>query len=358
MIYLLCQAKGGEKDMKAVVLQGPRKLALVDKENPKPKEGEILLKVRAAAICGTDIRMWNTGADSTMNRILGHEVSGIIAATGKDVINFAPGDRVVVAPNMGCGHCRHCISGNSHLCRNYQALGIQLDGAFAEYCIIPRPAVDQGNVFKLSDSIPFAEAAAIEPLSCVFNGFEHYRVQPGDTVLIIGGGPIGAMHALFAKMAGASRVIVNDLSQERLDVLQEVLPGIDTYHGNILRDYVMDVTAGEGVDVCVTACPSPAAQQCSFDLMATNGRVCFFGGLPSGMNMVPLNTNLIHYKQLMVTGTTRSSLSQFHTCLHLVESGVIDLGCLITNHFQLEEHDAAFAHVASAQGLKSVFDIE
>lgn len=342
--------------MKAAVLYGSKALRLEDRKLPNIRETEILVKVKSAALCGTDLRMWTNGIAGNLPRVLGHEVSGIIHAVGSQVTGYRVGDRVAIAPNMGCGLCDRCISGNSHMCPDYKALGIHLDGAFEEYMVIPESAVRQGNVCKLEDKISFGAAAALEALSCVYNGFEHYQVHPGDAVLIIGSGPIGAMHAMLALMAGASQVIVNDLSADRLAHLSKLLPEIIPYSGSDLKSFIMDRTQGRGLDVCVTACPSPSAQSSCFEVMALNGRVCFFGGLPVGRELVPLNTNLIHYKQLLVTGTTRASLSQYRKCLHLVGSGVLNLDRLITHRYSIDQIGEAFERTAHAEGLKSVIE--
>lgn len=342
--------------MRAAVLTGPRKLVIQQREIPRAATGEIVVKVRAAAICGTDLRMWNSHGAEKPPLVLGHEVAGDIWEVGAEVKGYEAGEKVAIAPNMGCGVCDFCVSGMTHLCAEYSALGINMDGAFAEYVRIPEAAVRQGNVCKLGPAIEYAQAAAVEPLACAYHGYEAYGVHPGDAVLIVGAGPIGCMHAMLARMSGAARVILNDLSAERLAYGKEMIQGIETYCGEDLKDYIMKATNGKGVNVCVTACPSPVAQASSFELMAMFGRVCFFGGLPAGREMVPLNTNLIHYKHLMVTGTSRASLSQYRKCLYLVESGVLSLSNIVTDRFSLDEISEAFAFCANAGGLKSVIE--
>lgn len=342
--------------MKAAVLTNPGELRVQEYEKPRAGTGEIVIKIRAAAICGTDIRMWKNGINQ--GHILGHEVAGEVSEIGEGVTTYAVGDRVAVAPNIGCGICDACVSGKTHLCKDYYAFGIQINGAFAEYMRIPADAVRQGNVYKLNASVSFEQSSVVEPFSCVYNAFEGYRVNPGDAVLIIGAGPIGYMHAVLAKMAGAGLVVLNDLSQERLDYCQKLLPGLQTYCGNDLKGYIMNQTDGKGLDVCVTACPSPKAQASSFDLMGMFGRICFFGGLPGDGNLVPLNTNQIHYKHLVVTGSSRSSVSQYRKCMRLLEKGVVNLDNIVTNRFSLDEIQEAFTFSANANGLKSVIEFD
>ncbi len=340
--------------MKAAVLRGPQELCMEERPIPVPGAGEILLKVHSAAICGTDIRMWRNAESGCAPLVLGHEMAGVIEQLGKGVEGYQEGQAVAVMPNMGCGLCDSCVSGNTHMCPQYRALGIHLDGAFAEYVLIPAAAVRQGNVCVLASGSDFDQAAAAEALSCVYNAFEGYCPHPGDTVLIIGAGPIGIMHAKLALMAGAAQVILNDLSQERLSLCQRIEPRILPYWGNDLKGFIAERTSGRGVDVCITACPSPAAQASALDLMALRGRVCFFGGLPKGKELVPLNTNLVHYRQLILTGSSRASLAQYRKCLALIASGLVDLSQVVTNRYPIDEIQNAFAYVAAAGGLKSV----
>lgn len=343
--------------MKAGVWVGEKDIRLEERQIPIPEEGELILQVKSVAICGTDIRMWR-GVPQNKKIVLGHEIAGIVSSIGEKTKGYVVGERVAVAPNVGCGICDQCVSGRTHLCPDYRALGINMDGGFAEYVRIPREAVQQGNVCKLDEHISFSEAAAVEPLSCVYNAFEHYQVHPGDQVLVIGAGPIGCMHVMLAQMAGASKVILSDLSADRLSYCKKLLPNVETYCGNDLAHYINQTTRGHGVDVCVTACPSAKAQAQAPEMMAMFGRICFFGGLPLNQEPVPLNTNLIHYRHLIVTGTSRSSVSQYRKCLQLVSSGVLPLAQLITHHFSLNEINRAFHFVSEANGLKSVIDFD
>lgn len=344
--------------MLAARLYGTKDLRVETVDKPLPGSRDILLKVRSAFICGTDIRMFQSsyhGTNSLLPLILGHEISGIIEQVGSDVSGYQPGTRVTVAPNMGCGICKMCISGQTHLCPDYNALGINLDGGFAEYVRIPEDAVRQGNIVEIPDHVSFGEAALIEPFSCVYSGFVKCDIRPGDSVLIVGAGPIGMMHCKLANMAGAAKVFLNDLSQNRLQVCRKINTSCDILSGGDLKKQVMEATDGEGVDVCITACPSVAAQEASLEMMAINGRVLFFGGLPAGTKAM-LDTNLIHYKQLMVTGTTRASLSHYRKALDLVSSGLITLGDLITRKSRIIDFSEILSQAQNASGLKEMIE--
>jgi L-iditol 2-dehydrogenase len=343
--------------MLAALLYGKNDLRIENVKKPEINENEILLKVKAAAVCGTDVRMFRNGYKGVgpdSPRILGHELGGEIASVGSRVKGYKAGMRVTVGPNIGCGVCDLCVSGNGQLCNDYRALGINIDGGFAEYVLIPETAVRNGNIIEIPENVSFAEAALNEPLSCVYNGFERSMTRPGDRVLIIGAGPIGIMHAKFAKMAGASKVYINDLSEERLAVCREIDSSFITISDGALKEFINDDTSGHGVDVCITACPAPSAQTEALELAAINGRIIFFGGLPADRQNVTLNTNLVHYKQLIISGTTRASLAQYRKSFDFIASGIIDVKKLITGTFPLSEIEKAFELASNVRGLKNV----
>ncbi len=319
-----------------------------------------MVKVKSAAICGTDIRMYRNGAkgiDESHPLVLGHEISGVIEKVGSKVQGYKAGMRVAVAPNMGCGICEDCVRGNSHMCKSYRALGINLDGGFAEYVKIPESAVRAGNIIEIAEGVSHDEAAIAEALSCVHNGSSQCNIRPGDFVLIVGAGPIGIMHAMMAKMAGAGKIIVNDISQERLEYVKKLDPFYITVKDDV-ENFVVKETNSHGMDVVITACPVPAAQQMALRVAANYGRVCFFGGLPADKQEVLLNSNLIHYKQLIVTGTTRASLYQFRQVLGFISSGIFEVNKLITKKVSIDEIADGFAAAINAEGLKNIVVME
>lgn len=346
--------------MKALQFYGINDYALKDIPVPVIGKDEILLKVKAAAICGSDLRMIQNGYKDVSHenpRIYGHEIAGIIEETGEDVTGYKKGMTVAIAPNMGCGVCDACVSGNTHLCREYRAFGINMDGGFAEYMVIPKAAIIQGNIVPITidEHMTFEKAAVLEPLSCVYNGFEQVGIRPCDTVLVIGAGPIGIMHAMLAKMTGAAKVIITDLNEARVKICQEFDPFFMTYVGDDLQKFVMEQTNGEGVSVCITACPSPQAQAQALDLLAMNGRVNFFGGLPAGKSKVTIDTNQVHYKQLVLTGSCRASLTQYRKCLKLVQNGVLNIDKLVSATYPLEDYEKAIQAAKEGKNLKNIF---
>jgi L-iditol 2-dehydrogenase len=345
--------------MRAALLYGKEDLRIEDVPVPEIGPGEILLKVKASAVCGTDIRMYRNGSkNATPDHplVLGHEVSGTVEKVGAGVNGYAPGVAVAVAPNMGCGVCDQCVSGNTQMCATFKAFGINIPGGFAPYMKIPAEAVRQGNLAPMPAGADFVSAALVEPLSCVYNAFQRTAIVPGDTVLIIGAGPIGLMHAKVALMAGAAKVYMNDLSTERMALCQKAEPAIVTLKSDGLKDEIHGLTGGAGVSVCITAAPSADAQVLALEVVGINGRVMFFGGLPEGKSRVALDTNLIHYKQITISGTTRQSLTQYRQTLGLVASKRLVVTDLVTMKSPLDAIKASFEQVIAGKGLKNVIE--
>ncbi len=347
--------------MKAARLHAAKDLRVETVEAPRIGDGEILVRIRAGQVCGTDVRMYRQGAKAVGNGralTMGHEIAGVVEEVGESVTGLRPGDRIAVAPNYGCGVCDRCTSGETQLCDRSEALGVTIDGGFAELMRVPAAAVAQGNVSVLPDHVSFQDAALAEPLSCVYNAFERNDPQPGDVVLIMGAGPIGLMHAKLYLMAGAGAVILNDVLPERLDLCRSIEPDVHTVGAASLGSLVRELSGGRGADIVVTAAPAPETHQIALDLVAVNGKVSYFGGLPKDREIVPINTNLIHYKQIWVTGTTRQSLRQYRKTLDLISRGLVDLDGIMTRTVGLEELSLVLEDTMNGRGLKNGILIE
>lgn len=342
--------------MKAIRLLGKEKIELQEVPVPQISEDELLIKVRAASICGTDVRMFKNGYKDVSEEnplTLGHEFAGDIVKVGKNVEAYHVGQKVSVAPNIGCGTCDLCVSGQTHLCEDFAAFGISMDGGFAEYVRVPAAAITQGNVTPLAKDISYQEAALVEPLSCVYNGQKLLHAEPGSSVLVIGMGPIGIMHIMVAKLFGAGRIFVNDLNEERMSKAKELFPDITVIKGDVMRG--LSENGLGGVDVCIIAAPAAAAQAKSLEYANMNGKLLFFGGLPKEKEVVPLNMNLLHYKQLTIQGCTKQSVSEYRLCTKLVNDKRIPLSLLMSDSYDIDEYQNAFANAAAAKGLKHVF---
>lgn len=341
--------------MKAALLTGKESLHITEVPIPEISGNEMLLKVRAASICGTDVRMYQNGykhVDAEHPLILGHEFSGDIAVIGENIVSYNVGQKVSVAPNIGCGVCDMCVSGNTHLCRNYQAFGVTMNGGFAEYVRIPEMAIRQGNVSPLKEDISYPAAALVEPLSCVYNGQKLLNAPKGAETLIIGMGPIGIMHIMIAKIFGAGRIFINDLNNERVNKAKELIPDVIPLQGDIMDG--LRRNGVEGVDVCIIAAPAASAQTQSLEYMNTNGKILYFGGLPAGRENVTINTNLIHYKQLTIQGCSKQSVSEYRLCAKMVNDGRIPLNLIMSDSYSIDRFQEAMDNAAATKGLKHV----
>jgi len=346
--------------MLAAVYHGPNDLRVEEVPVPKIGTGEMLVKVLSASICGTDLRIYHGNHrmyTSETVRIPGHEVVGTIAELGENVEGYAIGERVFCAPNTGCGHCLQCITGNNNLCANYDAIGVTSDGGFAEYVRIPANSVQQGNVIKVSDQVDPAVAALMEPFACVLRGQNVLNMKPGEVVLIIGAGPIGVMHIKLAKARGAGRVIVSEPIPDRAEQAKRM--GADRVVNPMSEDLktaLAEESNGRGADIVIVAAPVHAAQEAALDLAAISGRINFFGGLPKDRPSINFDSNLVHYKELVITATTACSTADCWQAAQIVNSGLVDLSDVVSQRFPLKDAVKAFVAAEDRKSLKIVLE--
>lgn len=346
--------------MLAAVYHGPNDLRLERRPVPALGPEEALLKVVGAGLCGTDLRILHgvhRKYPAGTVRIPGHEIAGEIAQVGANVRGLEAGQRVFVAPNIGCGHCRQCVSGNNNRCPNYDAFGITIDGAFAEYMRIPASAILQGNLIPLENDAVVSAAALIEPLACVLRGQDVLEIQPDDIVLVMGAGPIGIMHIMLGRLRGVSRVIVADVRPERLPWAVEA--GADRVISMLeenLAAVVSEETQGQGADVIIVATPAHRAQEEALELAAIGGRLNFFGGLPKDQPTIQFDSNLMHYKELRVTGTTACSTSDCRRATAIVNAGRMNLAKLVSDRFPLDQAVEAFARADGQNAIKVMLE--
>ncbi|MDY6912936.1 MAG: alcohol dehydrogenase catalytic domain-containing protein [Planctomycetota bacterium] len=343
--------------MLAAILHGQNDLQIEEVPKPQISPDEVLLRCKAVSICGTDMRIYRFGhkdlPDET-KRILGHELAGEVAEVGQNVKGTREGTRVAVAPNFGCGICKMCQRGWFHLCPDYGAIGLTVDGGMAEYVRIPKIALQQGCLLEMPAGLSFEEAAINEPFACVYNGYTRCPTRPADVVLIVGAGPIGIMHIQMSRLAGAAKIIIADIIASRLKLARRLGADETVTNRKDLVDSVMELTGRRGADVVITACPSPEVQEMVVDLAADHGRVNFFGGLPKGKERINLNSNLIHYKELTITGSHGCCTYHCRKALELQGSKSVDLKPVVTNVFKLSEAKQAMAAALEGKGLKTV----
>jgi L-iditol 2-dehydrogenase len=346
--------------MKAAVFHKAGDLRIENVPQPVLGEGDILLKVGACAICGTDMRIFRHGhAHLATPTITGHEISGIVADKGKKVEGYDVGDKVVVDPIVSCGFCRYCAKGLTNLCipfkRTTEAFGYFYPGGFAEYMAIPAKAVGRGNLVKVPGNLGLDEAAIAEPMACALNAQMMSGVGIGDHVLVVGAGPIGCMHVSLAKTLGATKVMISEFQETRLALARRFGPDrCINPEKEDLGAAVAEETGGVGPTVVMIAAPAKKAQEESLGLAASRARINFFGGLPMDDSIARVDSNLVHYKELSIQGTSGTTRSHISMCLELMAGGRVDGKKFISRTVPLEELPSMMREALEGKYLKIV----
>ncbi len=342
--------------MRAAIYEGKESIQLRQVAVPALPEGGLLLQVKACAICGSDVRTFHHGHRTCKPPwILGHEIAGQVVQVAEGVQAFQVGDRVTVANAIPCGRCRFCVRGWRNMCTSVKAHGSRYPGGFAEYMAIMPEVIEQGAVTHIPDHVSYDEAAISEPLACVINGQELLKVSLGDTVVVVGAGPIGCMHAQVARSRGASRIIHTELKVSRLEQARAF--GADFIINSSVQDpveRVLEITGGQGADVIIIACPSHQAQEQSLQMAAVRGRISFFGGLPHSEPYIKFDSNIVHYKEITVCGSFTSSPEQNRLALSLIAAGRINTRALITHTLPLDDLVTGMGMIERGEGLKLV----
>jgi L-iditol 2-dehydrogenase len=339
--------------MKAGVLRSVNDLCFMSVADPSLHPGDLLVKVKAATICGTDIRILRGKKTAGIRypSILGHEFSGEVADTGGNK-GFSVGQAVCVCPQFSCGQCDYCKGGLENHCVNMRAMGYEIDGAFAEYVRIPARGVEMGNVLAMPEGLRFETAALAEPLACVLNGQELAGVKTGDTVVVLGAGPIGLLHVKLARLNGARHIIVSQTSEARRKAaLAEGADSVVDPTTENLNACVREATGGRGADVAIVAIGVPSLANDAIRLVRKGGRVSLFAGFTTGVQ-AEVDVNAIHYSEIMVTGAFGLSRLLFKKALTLIASGRLTVDSLITHRFKLAEIETAMKVAEHGSAIK------
>jgi L-iditol 2-dehydrogenase len=339
--------------MKAGVLEDIKHLELKEVLGPQLEPGSVVLKVKVCSICSADLRTYNYGNDRIkLPHILGHEIAGQISAVGSQVSDFRVGDRVAITPRIACGKCFYCRKGQDIYCLDNMSFGYRLPGGYAEYLLVPERGVQYGVVNAIEDTVSFEEAALAETLACCLRAQRTSQVSRGDTVVIIGGGPVGIMHCRLAKASDAAKVILVEKKTKRLEQvnLDSIDKVVDSCKSNVEAE-ILALTESNGADVVIVACSSAQAQEQSLSLASRGGRVNFFGGLPPDEAKIAIDSNLVHYREVSLQGSHGSTPSDNRQALDMLAKGSIAIGDLITHTFPLESIREAFLFAESRNGM-------
>lgn len=304
--------------MKAAVLVEPGRFEV--KQVPLPKCGprDVLVKVKRAGVCGTDIHIFRGHfAAESIPLIPGHEFSGVVAAVGSDVDMVAVGTPIVADINVGCGHCYYCRKNEVVLCSEIKQIGIHRNGAFAEYVLVP-----ERLIIPIPNDMPFEIAALTEPLSCCVRSFERNDVRAGQSVVVLGAGPIGNLHIQMARLVGAAPIIAVDLNENRLAAAKKAGADVTVSDPAQVAAVVKQYTDGRGADVVIESVGSAKLYEQAFDLIRPGGRVAAFG-VSSAEARSSLSPLMFVMKEVAMKGTVASSGDDFHNALTLLKYGRI-----------------------------------
>jgi len=333
--------------MRAAMLYGMTDLRVEDVEVPKPEAGEVLVRVKAATTCGTDLKIFQRGYVENVIKlptIFGHEWAGETVEVGEGLKWPEKGMRVRAGNSAPCLHCSMCQKGKYNLCENM----IWLWGAYAEYIKVPARMV-LVNMQEIPKDVSYEEAAITEPLACVLHGVQEAGVRLGDTVAIVGAGPIGLLHLLTVKKMGVEKAIMIDVVDERLEFAKK-LGADEIINGRTesVIQRVRDLTGDYGTDVVIEAIGLPATWEQAMKLAKKGGTVLEFGGCPPGTE-IKVNAEQLHYGELTVLGSFHTTPLHFRKALNLIASRTIDVRPLITRRMRLEDIKEAFQILSTSK---------
>lgn len=329
----------------AAVYQGNSKIDITSKQLPKVNDNDVLIKVQAATICGTDVHILHGDYDSEPPVVLGHEYSGIVVAKGESVSSINIGDLVTVEPHKYCGVCKYCRIGKEHLCLEKKAFGVHLDGGFAQYSIVPDKIV-----YKVPSGLTPTEAALTENIGCCLHGIDQAGINLGDDVVIIGGGFVGIVLAELSRLRGAGQVIVIEPNENRQSIIKARGFEVLNPFTSDITSKILEMTNNLGADVVIEAAGrKETAQQC-FELVGRGGTILFFGVVPPN-NPISITPNDIYKRELKIVGSAINPFSH-HRSLQIMKS--LHLRDLVTHQFPLEDIEKAIGVAASGEGIKVV----
>jgi L-iditol 2-dehydrogenase len=341
-------------NMKAVVYHGQLDVRVEDVAAPVCGEGGLLVKVDACAVCGSDMKAYLSGNPRMKPPIVvGHEFAGVVAEAKAP--GFAPGERVVMATSISCGTCLYCRRGWNNICANIQPMGFGYHGGMAEYVAIPELALRNGHVIKVPAHVDPVHACLAEPVSCAVNSCENSRVSKGDTVLVMGAGPMGILNALVARQYGAAQVILSEVNPARL--AQGGAFGFDHLVNPAEEDLgaiVKGMTGGYGADVAIVAAPAAAPQEQALELVRRRGTVCLFASLPHDKRMITVDSRLLHYGELRVVGTSDSTPAHVRKAVEILGDPTFPAGKIVTHQLPLDGFKDAIELMKSGEALRIV----
>lgn len=343
-------------EMKAVVYHAPGDVRVETIPVPACGDDELRVKVDACAVCGTDLKAYLAGNPRIKApKVMGHEFTGLVETVGSQAGGFSVGDRVVMATSVSCGACYYCKRGWTNLCVDLAPMGFTYEGGMAEYTVIPARAIKNGHVIKVPPGVKAEHAALSEPLSCAVNSAENCNIQEGDTVVVVGAGPMGIMNACVARGFGAKKIILAEINQARLKQAEAF--GFDRLvdpSAEDLTQIVKQETDGVGADVVIVAAPAGPPQEQAPEMARKRGTVCLFASLTADKKMISLDSRIIHYGELRVVGTSDSTPTHVSKAVKLIADGSLPAERLASHTLGLDGIFEAYELMQSGEALRVV----
>jgi 2-desacetyl-2-hydroxyethyl bacteriochlorophyllide A dehydrogenase len=328
--------------MKALSVRAPEHAVCCDAPNPAPGHGQVLIRVAAAGLCGTDLHIYRGEYEAAYPVIPGHEFCGTVAERGQGVDDLEIGQRVAVDPNIFCHRCTYCRRQMHNQCENLEAIGVNRDGAFAEFVVAPREVV-----YPIGD-LPFDRAAFVEPLSCVVYGMQRARPRAGDRVLLFGAGPMGCLLTQMLRISGAARVVVVDRVEPRLQLAEKmgathtVLTEADVMPPGSL-DPRLQHLARDGYDFVVDATGVPSVVEHAFAYLGPRSTMFLFGVCPTGAE-IRIQPYQVFRNDWHVIGSFATCYT-FQEAIRLLDNGIIQVEPLISHRLPLDRGITAFTTI-------------
>jgi L-iditol 2-dehydrogenase len=348
--------------MQAVVYYAPGDIRVEDIPKPQLREGELLVHVDACAVCGTDLKSKHHGNPRIKAPlVMGHEFTGIIEEISPSAVGtWNIGDRIVMATSISCGECYYCKNHFRNLCTNLAPMSFSYPGGMAEYVAIPALALQGGHVITVpakadSENVKAEWAALAEPTSCAVNSVQQCRVQQGDTVLVMGAGPMGLLNAVVAKAFGAGKIIMSELNELRRNQVKnfEIDFVVDPAKED-LNEVVRTVTNGVGADVVIVAAPAAQPQEQALSFVRKQGTVCLFASLPVGKSMLNIDSRLIHYGEIRLIGSSESTPEHVRKAVEFIVTKKIPADKIASHLLPLHQIEQAFELMTSGEALRVV----
>jgi len=341
--------------IEAVVYHAPGDIRVEQVPMPECGSDELLVKVDACAVCGTDLKSMVSGNPRIQApKTMGHEFTGLIESVGDEVSGFVGGDRVVMATSVSCGECYYCAAGHGNLCEDLAPMGFTYEGGMAGYVLIPGRAIRNGHVIKVPEHVKAEHAALAEPLSCAVNSCENCNIREGDTVVVIGAGPMGILNACAAREFGASKIIMAELNPARLAQCGPFADILVNSGEQDLEQIVKDETGGLGADVVIVAAPAAAPQEQALSLVRKRGSICLFASLPVGKSMLQIDSRPLHYGEIRMVGSSDSTPAHVQRAIEMIAGGKLDMDLLATHVLPLDGIFEAFELMKSGESLRVV----